>query len=81
MLYGVIPGCSCPFCMLVRRTTHRHTHTLTAHLHAHAHAHTSTVYHVTEKGWTKVRGDDVTELHFQYYPQPELHPSNGDAVL
>lgn len=39
------------------------------------------VYHVTEKGWTKVRGDDVTELHFQYYPRPEDHPSNASLVL
>ena len=39
------------------------------------------VYHVTEDGWKKVRGDDVTELHFQYYPQPELHPSNASTVI
>ena len=34
------------------------------------------VYHVTEKGWTKVRGEDVGELHYKYYPEPELHPCN-----
>jgi len=39
------------------------------------------VYHVTEDGWTKVRGDDVTELHFQYYPNHELHASNASQVL
>ena len=39
------------------------------------------VYHVTEDGWKKVRGDDVTELHFQYYPKPELHPSNASVVI
>ena len=27
------------------------------------------VYHVTEKGWTKVSGDDVGELHYKYYPE------------
>ena len=36
------------------------------------------VYHVTEKGWTKVRGDDVGELHYQYYPDPTKHPCSGD---
>jgi 20S proteasome subunit beta 5 len=35
------------------------------------------VYHVTEAGWTKVRGADVGELHFQYYPVPEEHPCNS----
>lgn len=29
---------------------------------------TVSVYHVSEKGWTKVSGDDVTELHYTYYP-------------
>jgi 20S proteasome subunit beta 5 len=39
------------------------------------------VYHVTEAGWTKVRGDDVTELHFKYYKDPTAHPSAGTDVL
>eukprot|EP00891_Asterochloris_glomerata_P009713 jgi/Astpho2/9713/e_gw1.00149.148.1_t len=39
---------------------------------------TVSVYHVTEKGWTKVRGDDVGELHYQYYPDPTKHPCSGD---
>jgi hypothetical protein len=39
------------------------------------------VYHVTENGWTKVRGDDVTECHFEYYPDPASHPSAGTPVL
>lgn len=42
---------------------------------------TVSVYHVTADGWTKVGGDDVAELHFKYYPQPELHPSNATEVL
>ncbi|KAG1679291.1 hypothetical protein FOA52_009321 [Chlamydomonas sp. UWO 241] len=42
---------------------------------------TVSVYHVTADGWTKVGGDDVGELHFKYYPQPELHPSNATEVL
>jgi len=29
---------------------------------------TVSVYHVSEKGWTKVTGDDVGELHYGYYP-------------
>jgi len=37
-------------------------------------AHGSAVYHVTEKGWTKVRGNDVGQLHFDYYPAQEAHP-------
>lgn len=39
------------------------------------------VYHVTEKGWTKVRGVDVGELHYQYYKAPEDHPCNGNLQL
>lgn len=42
---------------------------------------TVSVYHVTEKGWVKVGGDDVTELHFKYYPVPELHPSYASEVI
>ncbi|WIA17620.1 hypothetical protein OEZ85_014430 [Tetradesmus obliquus] len=38
---------------------------------------TVSVYHVTEDGWKKVRGDDVTECHFEYYPDPSNHPSTG----
>ena len=30
---------------------------------------TVSVYHVTEKGWEKVTGDDVGELHYKYYPE------------
>jgi 20S proteasome subunit beta 5 len=29
---------------------------------------TVSVYHITPKGWTKVSGDDVGELHYHYYP-------------
>jgi 20S proteasome subunit beta 5 len=39
------------------------------------------VYHVTEDGWKKVRGDDVTECHFEYYPDPSSHPSTGTPVV
>ena len=39
------------------------------------------VYHVTEKGWTKVRGEDVGELHYKYYKTPEDHPCNGNLQL
>ena len=42
---------------------------------------TVSVYHVTKDGWKKVMGDDVGDLHFQYYPQPESHATFGDAVL
>jgi hypothetical protein len=42
---------------------------------------TVSVYHVTEEGWTKVRGDDVTELHFKYYPDAAQHPSTGTPLL
>lgn len=41
---------------------------------------TVSVYHVTEAGWTKVLGDDVGDLHFQYYPQPEKHATFGEAI-
>lgn len=39
------------------------------------------VYHVTKDGWTKVAGDDVTELHYQYYPDPEQHPTTANPVV
>mmetsp|Transcript_39 Transcript_39/g.127 ORF Transcript_39/g.127 Transcript_39/m.127 type:complete len:281 (+) Transcript_39:260-1102(+) len=38
---------------------------------------TVSVYHVTKDGWTKVSGTDVGELHFDYYPTPESHPTHG----
>jgi 20S proteasome subunit beta 5 len=41
---------------------------------------TVSVYHVTESGWTKVRGDDVGELHYQYYKTPESHPTYGEVL-
>ncbi|KAL6750876.1 nucleophile aminohydrolase [Haematococcus lacustris] len=42
---------------------------------------TVSVYHVTEAGWKKVGGDDVTELHFKYYPEPAKHPANASVVV
>ncbi|KAJ9520012.1 hypothetical protein QJQ45_029973 [Haematococcus lacustris] len=42
---------------------------------------TVSVYHVTEAGWKKVGGDDVTELHFKYYPEPAKHPANASCSL
>ncbi|CAG9467352.1 unnamed protein product [Pedinophyceae sp. YPF-701] len=42
---------------------------------------TVSVYHVSENGWTKMRGDDVGELHFEYYSKPELHPTSGTNPL
>lgn len=41
----------------------------------------SAVYHVTQAGWTKVRGEDVGELHFRYYPRPQEHPCNSADPL
>ena len=39
------------------------------------------VYHVTKDGWKKVRGDDVGQLHYKYYPAPEAHPCAGTDPL
>lgn len=39
------------------------------------------VYHVTQEGWTKVRGEDVGELHYKYYPDPSVHPCNSADPL
>ena len=39
------------------------------------------VYHVTKDGWKKVRGEDVGQLHYQYYPAPEAHPCAGTDPL
>ncbi|KFM24035.1 Proteasome subunit beta type-5-B [Auxenochlorella protothecoides] len=36
---------------------------------------TASVYHVTEAGWTKVRGESVGELHYKYYPDPLVRSS------
>eukprot|EP00892_Ulva_mutabilis_P010948 jgi/Ulvmu1/8225/UM041_0034.1 len=41
---------------------------------------TVSVYHVTEHGWKKVRGDDVGDLHFEYYPDPGQHGTFGEVV-
>lgn len=41
----------------------------------------SAVYHVTADGWKKVRGDDVGELHYEYYPTPEAHPCQGSDTI
>ncbi|EFN58923.1 hypothetical protein CHLNCDRAFT_56983 [Chlorella variabilis] len=42
---------------------------------------TVSAYHVTQEGWTKVRGEDVGQLHFNYYPAPEEHPCNSKDPL
>ena len=39
------------------------------------------VYHVTEDGWTKMRGEDVGKLHYAYYPQPEQLATNSTDPL
>jgi 20S proteasome subunit beta 5 len=33
-----------------------------------------------QDGWTKVRGDDIAELHCNYYPDPAVHPATANAV-
>ncbi len=42
---------------------------------------TVSVYHVTQDGWKKVAGDDVTELHYKYYPNQDAHASSAGNVL
>jgi 20S proteasome subunit beta 5 len=42
---------------------------------------TVSVYHVTKDGWTKILGDDVGSLHFQYYPEPTDHATSGADVF
>ena len=32
---------------------------------------------MTEKGWTKISGDDVGELHYKYFPPGVVHPAAG----
>jgi 20S proteasome subunit beta 5 len=41
---------------------------------------TVSVYHVNENGWKKVRGDDVGDLHFEYYPDPTKHGTYGEVL-
>lgn len=38
------------------------------------------VYHITESGWKKVIGADVGQLHYEYYPEPELHPTFNPVI-
>ncbi|CAK0786211.1 Proteasome subunit beta type-5-B [Coccomyxa viridis] len=42
---------------------------------------TVSVYHVTADGWKKVRGDDVGQLHYKYYPTREGHPCHGSDPI
>ena len=35
---------------------------------------------MVQEGWTKVCGDDVGNLHFEYYPQPEDHGTYGKVL-
>lgn len=42
---------------------------------------TVSVYHVAEDGWKKVQGDDVTELHYNYYPDPAKHPATANVTI
>lgn len=42
---------------------------------------TVSVYHVTADGWRKALGDDVGDLHFEYYPTPERHCTAGTDPL
>lgn len=41
---------------------------------------TVSVYHMTQDGWKKAVGDDVGQLHFKYYPEPESHPTYKSVV-
>jgi 20S proteasome subunit beta 5 len=41
---------------------------------------TVSVYLVTKDGWKKVCGDDVGNLHFEYYPTPEDHGTYGTVI-
>jgi len=41
---------------------------------------TVSVYHVTENGWKKIIGADVGQLHYDYYPEPELHPTYNSVI-
>ncbi|KAK9848753.1 hypothetical protein WJX84_007773 [Apatococcus fuscideae] len=42
---------------------------------------TVSVYHVTKDGWKKVRGADVGDLHYKYYPDADQHPTYGASPL
>jgi 20S proteasome subunit beta 5 len=42
---------------------------------------TVSVYHVTEAGWTKVRGEDVGQLFGAYYPDADAHPAHGATPI
>jgi 20S proteasome subunit beta 5 len=41
---------------------------------------TVSVYHVTENGWVKVSGDDVGDLHYEYYPEGNPTTSCNDPL-
>lgn len=42
---------------------------------------TVSVYHVTKDGWKKVRGADVGDLHYKYYPDADQHPTYGASPM
>ena len=42
---------------------------------------TVSVYHITEAGWTKVRGEDVGPLFYKYYPDPSVHPTHAASPI
>ena len=40
-----------------------------------------TVYYVGANGWTKLSGDDVSELHYKYYPVVSAETSEPDQMV
>eukprot|EP01025_Chloroclados_australasicus_P038895 TRINITY_DN40159_c0_g1_i2.p1 TRINITY_DN40159_c0_g1~~TRINITY_DN40159_c0_g1_i2.p1 ORF type:complete len:273 (-),score=16.06 TRINITY_DN40159_c0_g1_i2:269-1087(-) len=41
---------------------------------------TVSVYHITKDGWKKMLGDNVGNLHYEYYPHPENHATYGKVI-
>lgn len=40
-----------------------------------------TVYYVGPDGWKKLSGDDVSELHYNYYPVVSTEASEPDRMV
>ena len=41
---------------------------------------TCSVYHITQEGWKKVKGDDHFDLHYKFYPDSTQHPTTGEQA-
>ncbi len=39
------------------------------------------VYHITKEGWTKIRGNNHFDMHYDYYPLGTQHATAANDVI